>query len=296
MGINREINVMIGWDARETVASSVLAHSIKKRTKSPLNISYLKHRELRKQGCFARPWLIDGATGDFIDMIDGRPFSTEFSHTRFLVPHLMGYKGWALFVDADMVFLSDIKKLFELCDDKYAVMCVKHNHIPTANSIKMDGREQLRYHRKNWSSFVLWNCGHPANSGLTPERVNFAKGGELHAFSWLQDYQIGEIPFTYNYICGVSPKLPSNSSGMPAGKPAVIHYTEGGPWFESCMEVPYAGVWLDEYEDWQSNGEHTNISSAPTSAYEHKKRKPFVLDEYAVPDGVELPEMEILPE
>jgi len=282
MVFDRKLNILIGFDSREEVASSVLAHSITKRTKSPLSIKLLKHRELRKNGDFARPWLIDGATGDFVDLIDSRPFSTEFSHTRFLVPHLMEYKGWALFVDSDMVFLSDVKKLFELCDDKYAVMCVKHTHVPTTK-VKMDGREQLRYHRKNWSSFVLWNCGHPSNAILTPERVNFAKGGDLHSFSWLADCQIGAIPPSYNFISGVS---------QPC-KPDVIHYTEGGPWFENCQDVPYADIWVDEYEDWQSNGEHTNIASTPTSAHEGKKRKSFSLEEYDTPPGVELPEEDL---
>ena len=141
---------------------------------------------MRRLGYFFRPWLIDGPTGEFQDLIDGKGFSTEFSHTRFLIPELMGFNGWALFMDADMIFLSDINKLFELRDDRYAVMCVKHNHIPS-EEIKMDGRVQQRYHRKNWSSFVLWNCGHPSNKILTKERINYMPGKDMHTFSWLDD-------------------------------------------------------------------------------------------------------------
>jgi lipopolysaccharide biosynthesis glycosyltransferase len=161
-----------------------------------------------------------------------------------------------------MIFLSDIKKLFELCDDKYAVMCVKHNHIPLTNSHKMDGREQLRYHRKNWSSFVLWNCSHPANANLTEDRVNYMKGCNLHAFTWLDDTLIGALPYTYNFISGVSPKMPPESGGMPR----VIHYTEGGPWFDTCKDVPYGGQWIEEYEDMQRNGDF--ISNVPSASYE----------------------------
>lgn len=169
----------------------------------------------------------------------------------------MNYKGWALFMDCDMIFLSDIKKLFDLCDDRYAVMCVKHTHIPD-NKIKMDGREQLRYHRKNWSSFVLWNCGHEANRFLTKEAVGFMKGADLHSFCWLADSQIGELPFSYNYIAGVSPKLPPERGH----RPDVIHFTEGGPWFEECQDVPYGQMWVDEYENWQAHGKH--VSSVPS--------------------------------
>lgn len=170
----------------------------------------------------------------------------------------MNFKGWALFMDSDMVFMSDIAKLLVLADEKYAVMCVKHNHIPPANSMKMDGREQLRYHRKNWSSFVLWNCSHPANKVVTKEYVGFAKGTDLHSFSWLADDLIGDLPKTYNFISGVSPKL--------VGMPDVIHYTEGGPWFDECKEVPYAGTWIEEYEDLQANGKL--ITDIPSVAYE----------------------------
>jgi len=256
------LSVYIGWDAREAIASDVLAHSITRRTQSPVKINYLKHRELRRSGQFSRPWLTVSDTGNWIDLQDNKPFSTEFSHTRFLVPSLMEYKGWALFLDSDMIFLSDIKKLFELCDDKYAVMVVKHQHRVKPNERKMDGREQLSYNRKNWSSFMLFNCGHPANKSLTKEVVNFKSGSDLHAFCWLKDHEIGDLPFDYNYISGVSPRR-----GGRDGMPAVIHYTEGGPWFEECPEVPYGSFWLAEYEDWQRNG-HASITNVPTTKYE----------------------------
>lgn len=215
---------------------------------------------------FARPWLVDGATGQYSDLIDGKPFSTEFSHTRFLVPELMNYQGWALFVDGDMLFLSDIKKLFKLVDPKCAVMCVKHNHVVDNLTKKMDDRVQLQYYRKNWSSFVLWNCAHPANRFLTRDKVNFMPGRDLHAFSWLKDEQIGALPYTYNYISGVSPKITEEQK--VGHMPDVIHYTEGGPWFEECKDIPYESAWLQEYEEWQKDGAETKVCSVPTLKYE----------------------------
>lgn len=176
----------------------------------------------------------------------------------------MEYKGWALFMDADMIFLSDISKLFALVDDKYAVMVVKHQQHIVKEYVKMDGREQQRYHRKNWSSFILWNCSHPLNRQMTPEKVSFMPGLDLHTFSWLPDSAIGSLPFSYNYISGVSPKLPPESGY----RPDVIHYTDGGPWFENCRDVPYAQMWMDEYEDWHKGGGEYTISDVPTTAYD----------------------------
>jgi len=262
--MSKDIKVFIGWDSREAAATEVAAYSIKKRTKLPVQISYLKHRELRKGGLFTRPWLVDSTTGNYTDLIDNKPFSTEFSHTRFLVPALMNYKGWALFFDADMIFQSDIQELFKYIDDRYAVMCVKHDHKTKDGAIKMDDRAQLAYHRKNWSSFVLFNCGHPANAKLTKEYISFARGVDLHTFSWLKDSEIGALPFAYNFISGVSPKIDS--------KPAVIHYTEGGPWFEGCGHVPYADLWLNEYEDCQRNREEFLITDIPTMACDKEER------------------------
>lgn len=200
-------------------------------------------------------------------MVDGRPFSTEFSHTRFLVPALNNFKGWALFADADMLFLSDISELFKLTKNKYAVMVVQHNQLVKENQPKMDGRLQLNYFRKNWSSFVLWNCEHPANKKLTKEYISFAKGSDLHSFSWLKDEEIGSLPFTYNYISGVSPKMPPESGG----RPDVIHYTEGGPWFPEYRNCPYSDLWLEEYEDFQANREDYLISEVPTIAYDEEE-------------------------
>lgn len=230
--------VFIGWDNREKVAYEVLKHSIEKQTYSHPEIIPLYHKELRKQGYFKRPWAINALDGNFTDMVDQKPFSTEFSHTRFLVPALMRYKGWALFMDCDMIFKSDVKELFALCDDRYAVMCVKHRQNVKERE-KMDGSPQSSYYRKNWSSFVLWNCGHELNRQITPEVVNTATGGWLHAFSWLEDRHIGTLPYEYNWIENCSPVVE---------KPKVIHYTLGGPWFSSYKDVMFSEEWWDMYK------------------------------------------------
>lgn len=271
MAVNEPLNCLIGFDDREPICSDVAASSIRRRTDSNVNIKYLKHRELRANGWFKRPWQMDADTGEYRDLIDSKNFSTQFSHTRFLVPALQQFKGWALFMDADMIFLSDIKHLFALCDDRFAVMCVKHNHHPVQNAVKMDGRLQQTYFRKNWSSFVLWNCSHPANIGMTKEHVNYSKGSDLHAFSWLADSEIGSIPFRYNYISGISPLLNDND------RPAVIHYTEGGPWFSENQDVPYADLWLKEYHEWQRDAGNEAISPIPSTQYDladKVKRRP----------------------
>lgn len=232
-----ELKVFIGWDDREKVAYEVCKYSIEKHTREDVKIIPLYHKELRKQGFFNRPWLTRATDGNRVDLIDDKPFSTEFSHTRFLVPELMGYKGWALFMDCDMLFRCDIKEVFSLIDEKYAVMCVKHRHNVKTGS-KMDGSVQQQYGRKNWSSFMLINCGHQSNKGLTKEIVNTSDGGWLHGMSWLKDSEIGELPKDFNWIEGSSP-------GNIV--PKVIHFSEGGPWFDAYKDVPFADKWFEYY-------------------------------------------------
>lgn len=184
-------------------------------------------------------------------MLDDKPFSTEFSHTRFLVPELQNFQGWALFLDSDMIFLDDIAELFKGANDKYAVMCVKHNHDILKESIKMDGRVQQKYFRKNWSSFVLWNCAHPANRKITKEKVSYMPGRDLHAFSWLRAEEIGSLSFAYNYISGVTSDPIIDGRKM---EPKVIHFSEGGPWMQECLGVPFADLWDKERRIWEDNG------------------------------------------
>jgi lipopolysaccharide biosynthesis glycosyltransferase len=232
------VKIYVGFDSREKVAYDVCKHSIEYNTHKQTNVIPLIHNQLRKQGFFARPWLTESTTGNKIDLIDNKPFATEFSHTRFLVPALMNYKGWALFMDCDMIFTDDIKDLFDLCDDKYAVMVVKHNHKPK-NTEKMDGQQQTQYYRKNWSSFILWNCGHPLNRQITPELVNTKSGAFLHQFHWLPEMFIGALPMSYNWI--------EDSSPVKGGLPSVIHYTNGGPWFNGYKDVMFAEEWWKYY-------------------------------------------------
>lgn len=253
-------NIYIGWDTREDVAYKVCKHSIEKRSRG-YNVIPLKHKDLRKQGVFTRAWLTNGTDGNRYDLVDMRPFSTEFSHTRFLVPHLNKYQGWALFMDCDMIFTSDIKELFKLVDNRYACMVVKHIHKPSED-IKMDDQPQSKYFRKNWSSFVLWNCAHPKNKFLSVENVNKLTGTDLHTFSWLEDKDIGALPMSYNWIEGVSPAI--------SGKPDVVHYTLGGPWFPNYQDVAFAELWTEEYEDWQRSG-NNDFVNIPSIKYEREE-------------------------
>jgi len=218
--------VHVGWDSREDIAYRVCRHSLMARAGIPVTVSPIRQDALREKGLYTRD----------VDPLA----STEFTYTRFFVPYLQNYRGWALFCDCDFLWLADIAGLVSLIDDRYAVMCVHHEHTPP-ETWKMDHRVQTQYARKNWSSMVLYNCGHPANAVLTPEVVNRETGAFLHRFQWLDDALIGAVPETWNWLEGWCDK--------PArGTPAAVHLTRGGPWMEEWQDVEYADLWLREAE------------------------------------------------
>ncbi|KAJ1411956.1 Nucleotide-diphospho-sugar transferase [Sesbania bispinosa] len=172
--------------------------------------------------------------------------SIEFSFSRFLTPHLANYKGWAMFVDCDFLYLANIKELKNLIDDKYVIMCVHHNYT-LKEKTKMDGAVQTLYPRKNWSSMVLYNCGYAKNRVLTLDTVNTETGAFLHKFQWLEDDEIGSIPFVWNFLEGHN-KVVENE--LINTFPNAIHYTRGGPWFEAWKNCEFADLWLNEKEEY----------------------------------------------
>lgn len=224
--------VMIGYDPREHEAFEVCRASLLRRSTIPLHVRALRLPALVEAGLYRRPWRMEG--GQRFDLIDGKPFSTDFSFSRFLVPALCQYEGWAVFVDCDFAFLADVAELLPFMDESKAVVVCKQAHVPP-DAVKMDGQIQTRYRRKNWSSLMLMNCGHPATRRLTVEAVNNEPGSWLHQFDWLRDADIGAMPVEWNWIDGVTP-----------GAPKAVHYTEGGPWFSTHKDVPYAREWMVE--------------------------------------------------
>ena len=217
------MKVYVGYDTREDIAYQVCEHSIKRRN-GQTEVVALKQKDLREKGIYTRE----------VDKLA----STEFTFTRFFVPYLNNYKGWAVFCDCDFVWRISPTELEQYCDDSKAVVCVQHDYKPK-EGLKMDGQIQLQYPRKNWSSMVLWNCGHPKNKVLTPELLNTESGKFLHRFSWLNDSDIGNLPPIYNWLVSwyQEPK---------DGIPKILHYTEGGPWFENYRNCEYADVWKKE--------------------------------------------------
>lgn len=215
----KPIPIFIGYDPREAVAYHTCVNSIIRHASKPVAIIPL-------------------ALNLFEDYnethTDG---SNHFIYSRFLVPHLMEYTGWAIFIDGDMIVRDDITELWNLRNDYKDIMVVKHDY-KTKMTEKYLGAKNENYPRKNWSSVILWNCASFPNRKLTPAFIENATGAELHRFTWIDDERIGELPKEWNW-------LPDEYGPNPDAK--LLHYTLGTPCFHEFATTPQGEEWHREH-------------------------------------------------
>jgi hypothetical protein len=206
------IRIFTGYDKREALGWQVFCRSLIEQSSQQVSITPIGGQQ----------W-------------DG---TNAFTYSRFLVPRMCKYDGWALFVDgADMLCRADIAELWALRDPRYAVQVVKHDyktkHPRKYLSTPMEANNE-DYPRKNWSSVVLFNCGHPRNHFLTGDILTDkpCPPSMLHRFSWLSDDMIGELPPEWNVLIGEQET-----------DAKIAHFTLGIPSFYDYRNSRYADEW-----------------------------------------------------
>lgn len=222
--MNKDVlRIFIGYDPVESVAWHTMAHSIFSRASRPVALI---------------PVNIGNLKGIFHRERDPKQ-SNDFSFTRFLVPYLSDYQGFAAFFDCDMMVRTDITELFKIAENDVskAVHVVQHDYVPK-DTVKYLNNIQYSYPRKNWSSVVIWNCAHPSNKIITPEYVSAATGMQLHRFLWLQDNEIGALDIRWNWLVGDYENPPPDVSN--------VHWTVGGPYFNEYRDSDFSEEWFEE--------------------------------------------------
>jgi lipopolysaccharide biosynthesis glycosyltransferase len=217
----KPIPIFVGYDPREAVAyhtcvNSIIRHASKPVAIIPLALNLFEdYKETHTDG------------------------SNQFIYSRFLVPHLMEYKGKAIFIDGDMIVRDDIVKLWNLTAGHLAwdVAVVKHDY-KTKLTEKYLGAKNEDYPRKNWSSVIIWNCPTYPNRKLTPEFIQKSTGAELHRFTWIDDDRILELPREWNW-------LPDEFGPNTDAK--LLHYTLGTPCFHEFATTPQGEEWHREH-------------------------------------------------
>lgn len=211
-------NIWIGYDSREAAAFHVCTQSIIERSSVPVAI---------------KPLALSSLTW-FPNHRDG---TNAFITSRYLIPSLEDFSGWALFIDSDVLLREDIARLWALRDSRYALQCVHHDYRTSA-SRKYVGSpieaDNLEYPKKNWSSVMLLNCSHPAVRVLTPGYVARATSQHLHRFEWLAPDLIGELPREWNHLIGEYPR---------EDQAALAHFTLGVPGFDAYVDAEHSREW-----------------------------------------------------
>jgi len=228
--------LFVGFDPREAVAYHTFCQSIISTASLPVSFTPLALSMLN----------------DYLETHTDR--SNDFVYSRFLVPHLCGFEGWAIFADGDMICQRDIAELWAMRDERFAVMVAKHDY-ETKYANKYLGNRNESYPRKNWSSVVLFNCAHPENRILTPEFVAQQTGAFLHRFSWLKDEQIGDIPLEWNWLVREYEDKPDA---------ALLHYTIGTPCFAEYRDGAASIRWV-QYNRIANQGLPDNASNNPAT-------------------------------
>lgn len=228
------MRVFIGFDPR---AAEVAAFDVAAKTAQRFGCEVIPLYEdrLRSAGIVTRPM---DRRGGMWDLNSNASQSTEFAISRFAVP-ILAHSGWALFVDSDVVFLRDPHEMLESADPSKAVHVVKHDMPLSDSGLKMDGQQQNWYPRKNWSSVALYRADHPAHRRLNLTTLNQWPGRDLHAFGWLHDDEIGELPPEANWLVGVQPK---------PERPMIAHFTLGTPSMKGLEQCEHADVWWNAKE------------------------------------------------
>ena len=204
------LSLYVGYDPREAAVFHVFCQSVIEHASGPVQFIPLHSPML----------------ANFDGQQDG---TNAFIFSRYLVPHLQDFKGWALFCDGDQIVTTDIYELWGLRDESKAVQVVQHDYKTKHPRKYIDtpiANDNIDYPRKNWSSVMLLNCGHPSNKILTPTLVAEAGAGFLHRFQWLNDDEIGKLPMEWNHLVGEYPDADAKLYHHTLGSPGFSHYAE----------------------------------------------------------------------
>lgn len=191
------IQVFIGYEPRQPIAFHVLAHSIWRQASREVLIRplILAHLPITRRGL------------------------TDFTYSRFLVPHLSGFKGISIFIDSDFLCLGDVAELADMAREFAAetetdVMVVKN---------------QLRFEWASMMVFRNYSC-----LKLRPKFVQDDKNA-LFDFAWARN--VKELPKEWNHLVGYD-------EPNPAAK--LVHFTQGIPYFSETRDSEFAAEWMAE--------------------------------------------------
>lgn len=225
MSLAEPIRVFVGADRSQQMAIAVLEHSIRRHTKELVEVIPMVDLEVPVP-------------------VDPRNWArTGFSFSRFCIPKLAGYRGRAIYMDADMQVFKDIRELWEIPFNGQKVLIQKEVKY-LDQTLKLSNAPQKRIKQ---CAVMLLDC---ERLDWDIERiVAQLDAGEydyenlIYELCVLAEEDIGyEVPFEWNSL----EHFDANTR--------LIHYTDMGtqPWVST--RNPNAKLWLDEVRQMLRSG------------------------------------------
>jgi lipopolysaccharide biosynthesis glycosyltransferase len=219
------VRVFVGTDRSQALAVKVLRHSIIRHTKLKVEVTAMQDLPV--------PVPSDPRNGQ----------RTGFSFSRFCIPRLAGYRGKAVYMDADMLVFRDIKELWELPFNKSKV--VIQNDITNQDGSRKFGAPAKRIKQ---CAVMLLDC-----DGLDWNIENIIRDMNLGNFDYeklMYDLCIlaeGDISYTLPFAW--------NSLEHFDSETRLIHYTDmaSQPWVSTSNK--FGQLWFDEVRLMLSNGQ-----------------------------------------
>lgn len=214
------LRIFIGTDQSQIVAHRVLEYSIRKSASVPVEITPMldvAHRMPRDP--------------------ENKP-RTTFSFCRFVIPERCGYRGRALYLDADMIVFEDIAELADLPFEDSKVICTRQPEMAAGwhhhGGVHLGARSL---------AVMLLDCGElpwkvdDIVAGLDERRYTYEQ--LMSDLCVLDPGEVGEtIPPEWNHL-----------ETYEAGRTKLLHYTvvPTQPWKND--DNPLGEIWMSMYRE-----------------------------------------------
>lgn len=226
MSNDQTAHIFVGSDRSQLLAVKVLEHSIRRHTSMAI--------DLRSMDTVVLP--------DPKDIRQGK--RTGFSFTRFAIPQLMGYKGKAVYLDADMLVFRDFRELWDTPFDGAKIIIQEEVDEAAQHGASKAGAPGKRIKQ---CSVMLLDC---EALDWDPVRIIAGLDGSytyedlLYHMCILEEREVKYgIPFRWNSL-----------EHYEAGRTGLIHYTDmhTQPWVWADNANGY--LWHEEVRLMLENG------------------------------------------
>ncbi|WP_353166398.1 glycosyltransferase [Acinetobacter sp.] len=215
--LNDVIKIFVGCDPNncDLEQMMVLDYSIRKNTQHPVEITWMQLSHDANS-----PWFSDQT-----NLLGWRTekWATPFSGFRWAIPELCNFEGRAIYMDADVIVLTDIAELWNTSFDQGAMVIAK------------GGKSTARL------CTCVWNCEIAKNYLPKLHQLKADPDGHKKLMKLIKDNPQLIQNYTNSYNCIDGEELPIKDI-------KILHYSDMGTQFSHKYSIPR--LKLDNQKHW----------------------------------------------